>query len=712
MNRFFRAFTLTSVVVTSIITQLTQNVFGATITVNRGQVIPEYESVFQPFSYLPTIRDFTIQVNLPYGETLESLDLTFDVPDVRGVTEVTKTIPSPPTPADIGTVPYVPVDLSGANQHTFKIDNFALWQTGENKLRITANTSTGSDSIDVLFKFNPEFAISGIGREGDGRFGSSFSIPNIPIYASDCRFAICTDLDQDGLLDLWEEMALQQLSPIAELDENEEMIERWRYRKLIQESGGLDPFVEPINKLNLFTRITPVSSKETGEEYILFLNSVTFTRDYGSPIFDLDPHTGDTERLKIAWKVDEDRDEIFLDRLWTRGHKKNRPKKFTPIESELEDIELERGLVRFYIEEDKHGTWPSKNSCESKSRRPYDCGWDAENDLSLDPNGTDGIFRPDSYNVGEPYGGLPGKYGWALIDDLTAYGFPGEAIWSEKRSYPYSSSPYDGVFCGGLKCEGSSPPVYERVGNSDIPDEFEHISRANWPIPFSFINYELISHNSELSPPGEIKNSGFELGNFTNWSTLGNTSIQTSDFGKEPSEGNFQALLSTSGSSFSSMALETFLELEPNSLNNFGNGSLVYGSALKQTFTANAGQTVSFDWNFLTDQKALDDNQHFAFVSINPFLELADNSSPLLFDSLTPFNLETDWQTFSFQVAETGTYTLALGIMSAGNSLNSSGLLIDSVSRVPEPSSIFGLMGMGALSGVLKANSRRKSLKN
>jgi hypothetical protein len=44
---------------------------------------------------------------------------------------------------------------------------------------------------------------------------------------------------------------------------------------------------------------------------------------------------------------------------------------------------------------------------------------------------------------------------------------------------------------------------------------------------------------------GSLANGSFESGNFTGWSTIGNTSVVTSSFGILPTDGSYQALLST-----------------------------------------------------------------------------------------------------------------------------------------------------------------------
>jgi len=65
--------------------------------------------------------------------------------------------------------------------------------------------------------------------------------------------------------------------------------------------------------------------------------------------------------------------------------------------------------------------------------------------------------------------------------------------------------------------------------------------------------------------------------------------------------GTYEALVTNSSSSISP-DLRTFLGLETGSLNELGNGNTTNGS-FKQTFTANAGDVVTFDWNFVTNEE-------------------------------------------------------------------------------------------------------------
>jgi hypothetical protein len=114
-----------------------------------------------------------------------------------------------------------------------------------------------------------------------------------------------------------------------------------------------------------------------------------------------------------------------------------------------------------------------------------------------------------------------------------------------------------------------------------------------------------------------LTNGGFETGDFTGWSTIGDAIVVDASIGVTPAGGSYQALISNappvfdrrfgSGSfNFSgnpSVAttiggpLETFLELPLFSLTVFGGSigsfGMTEGSAIKQSFTANAGDVLS-----------------------------------------------------------------------------------------------------------------------
>lgn len=242
-------------------------------------------------------------------------------------------------------------------------------------------------------------------------------------------------------------------------------------------------------------------------------------------------------------------------------------------------------------------------------------------------------------------------------------------------------------------------------------------------------------------------NGGFENG-FTGWETIGDYGIETSSFGSSPVEGNAQAFLSTAFNEVVSVDangnevtggnavpvafisgypnLEEFLNVSTffgdTSLSNIATAEPIEGSAIRQTFNAVAGQTLLFSWNFLTnesvEQAAIDD---FTYPDFNDFafaLVQSDSSSQLiqLSDTLsnfssssTVFDNETGFQTFSYTIPTTGTYSLALGVADVGEPTRISGLLVDNAQVVPEGSSIFGLVCFG-VSGTAIMLKRKKRI--
>lgn len=235
-----------------------------------------------------------------------------------------------------------------------------------------------------------------------------------------------------------------------------------------------------------------------------------------------------------------------------------------------------------------------------------------------------------------------------------------------------------------------------------------------------------------------IINGGFENG-FDGWQKLGDYRLETSAFGSKI-EGNVQAFLSTAFKEVigvdgngkeiigGNAAPATYITgVAENSLEGFlgvsqffGNDSLgeaIEGSAIKQTFTGRTGQTLSFAWNFITNESvgtnANPDFNDFAFATVsnnsqNSFFKLADTNTNFLANgSKTSFFEETGFKTFSYTLPTDGEYILGFGVVDVGEPTVISGLLVDKVQAVPETSSTVGLLflGMGAVS-VLKRRQK------
>lgn len=215
-------------------------------------------------------------------------------------------------------------------------------------------------------------------------------------------------------------------------------------------------------------------------------------------------------------------------------------------------------------------------------------------------------------------------------------------------------------------------------------------------------------------------NGGFETGDFTGWSTMGQTTIETSSLGTGPVAGTYQALMQTDPSLAQTSDIEAFLGLPPGTMDSLATPDFTTeGAAIKQSFVVpNAGWlSIDFSWNFLTmeDPGFLPDFNDYAFVSLvgpstSILSKLADVASPLLGPTGAPFSLGTGFQNFAYfnAFALPGVYTLGLGVIDVGSADVASGLAIDSVSVVtPEPSSVL-LLGSG-LSAFLWGSMRRKA---
>ena len=140
--------------------------------------------------------------------------------------------------------------------------------------------------------------------------------------------------------------------------------------------------------------------------------------------------------------------------------------------------------------------------------------------------------------------------------------------------------------------------------------------------------------------------------------------------------------------------IETQLGLALGALTGLGNGTATEGAVITASFTLDAGDVLSFDFNFLTDEipapGAVND---FAFVALTGpngnlvFLaELADTQEPLT-ASDTSFVDETGFASFASSdvapITTPGTYQLAIGVVDVDDTVFDSGLLVDNVTVTP-----------------------------
>lgn len=133
------------------------------------------------------------------------------------------------------------------------------------------------------------------------------------------------------------------------------------------------------------------------------------------------------------------------------------------------------------------------------------------------------------------------------------------------------------------------------------------------------------------------------------------------------------------------------------------------GSAIKQTVNVQAGDVLSFDWNFLSNDSS---NLDYGFVMLDGVTKLADTTASLV-NSSTAFSQETGFQSFTHTFDSAGSYSLALGVIDAGDFNASSALLVDNVQveSVPESRGVVGVLALGVLGmGATLKQKREKGI--
>lgn len=212
-----------------------------------------------------------------------------------------------------------------------------------------------------------------------------------------------------------------------------------------------------------------------------------------------------------------------------------------------------------------------------------------------------------------------------------------------------------------------------------------------------------------------LPNNDFESGSLSSWSSIGSvsatgsTTVTTFDnvVWSISAAGTTMAHLVSNGATIS--AIESTLGISGGTLNalntNPNGGSLTNGSALYQSFSGNAGDTLSFAWDYVaTDYIPFNDPSYALLVG--------PSNSVTVLASINGLGLpvgtsgHSGWQSYSATLSSSGNYTLAFVTTNDKDTVLDSHLFIDNVAgscnptcpppvnNVPEPGTL-AIVGLG-----------------
>jgi hypothetical protein len=349
----------------------------------------------------PVITDY--QVDLAVASEYELRDAALVMDDTSGASDSER-------PLLVNGQPTAGVRVTSPHPNVARLTfDLGLWQPGRNRFFVRGSAWKGQAKRDVAS--NPQHFDYAMPRTLGMRGAGNFLLPkaHFPMHIADCRGPVCKDRDGDGLNDLWENAALEQLRPRLMMDSGDQLFE------------SKDDVVR------VLTSVIPMTRKDG--EYVLFANVITFTRDYG---FVLD-HPGDTEAFGMLYRLSSSGSLHWVASV-AKGHQCMLcGPEFAFHAQDFDD----HGVPLLFVEKDKHGVWQSGAPCREKAL--YRCRGDR-------------AVRPNAINIGDA-----SEHGRrALVDTLDGIAtdgpfaqlagiFPGDAIWSGEKTR------VSGRFCGGRR---------------------------------------------------------------------------------------------------------------------------------------------------------------------------------------------------------------------------------------------------------------------
>lgn len=351
---------------------------------------------------LPFVEDFQVDLPLSAGETLRDAWVVME--DRAHGPKSTRTLLE-------RYVPSQGVERSEPHPNVVRLRfDAGLWTPGENRFFVRGISVNGDrrrqlESAPVALNYQLPRAF---GLETPNRF--SLPPEHFARLFRDCRGPSCKDADNDGLNDLWENVAVHQLRPRLMLDADDGLF-----------------IAQKTDSVRVLASVLPI--ERGADSYVLFAHVLAYSRDYGH--LGILKHPGDTEGFGMLFRVEEDGALSWVSSV-AKGH----ACLTCGAHYSFRDQEFaEDGVPMLYVERDKHGVWQSGRAC--REHAAFSCGGQR-------------VLRPIAINVGDP--STDGSS--ALVDALDGLApsgpfaqlegvFPGEAIWTRL------SARVPGHFCGG-----------------------------------------------------------------------------------------------------------------------------------------------------------------------------------------------------------------------------------------------------------------------